>query len=190
MSELCQTGHDRARTDTTAERTAGGKFLGGSNLSPSAIFHPSASRTAAPLNLAVSISPRGRDPDDATANEFGRLQRRQLLGSGLKSAALPTRISGGSARSGGRGAALRPSGEHRRAQGCGLPSGENREPTARALGPILKEIAGVHSCHPSSNPPGLSMNATVRVRVALLVRVLDHPSKTEGGLVAMVQLGG
>jgi hypothetical protein len=59
-----------------------------------------------------------------------------------------------------------------------------------SYGPTLKEIAGAHSGHSSSNPPGLSMNATVRVRVVLLGRVLDHSSKTEGGLVAMIQLGG
>jgi hypothetical protein len=34
------------------------------------------------------------------------------------------------------------------------------------------------------------MNATVRVRVALLDKVLDHASKTGGGVVAMVQLVG
>jgi hypothetical protein len=34
------------------------------------------------------------------------------------------------------------------------------------------------------------VNATVRVRVALLGRVLDHSPKTGGGLVAMLTLRG
>ena len=34
------------------------------------------------------------------------------------------------------------------------------------------------------------VDATVRVRVALVGRVLDHPPKTGGSLVAMIQLRG
>jgi hypothetical protein len=43
---------------------------------------------------------------------------------------------------------------------------------------------------PSSNDPGFSTNATVRVRIALLDKLLDHSPKTGGSLGAMVQLVG
>jgi hypothetical protein len=74
------------------------------------------------------------------------------------------------------------------AQACERPSCENRAPTTRACGPTRTEIAGVHSDHRRSNPFGLFLNATVRVRVALLRRVLENSSKTGRGRVAMVQL--
>jgi len=57
-------------------------------------------------------------------------------------------------------------------------------------GPVDRSSVRPHSGHPSSNSRGLSMNATVRVRIALLDKVLDHSSKMGGGLVAMVQLVG